>query len=122
MKFTRESASATTIRYVEKGRIVVGAETVTEDLLLFRDSIELGWNSDDKPELSVDSVRALLDRRPEIIIYGFGWETMLPPRDVVFELARHGVGFEAMTTPAACRTYNILLSEDRDVAAILRLT
>jgi len=122
MKFVRESASATTIRHIEKGRIVIGENTVTEDVLLFRDSIELGWSASDAADLGMDSVRALLDRGPEIILYGYGWEAALPPRDIVFELARRGVGFEAMTTPAACRTYNILLSEDRDVAAILRLT
>ena len=65
------------------------------------------------------TVRVLLDQGPEIILYGCGWETRLPPRDVVFALARQGIGFEAMTTPAACRTYNILLSEERDVAAVL---
>jgi uncharacterized protein len=37
----------------------------------------------------------------------------------MFALARKGIGFETMDTPAACRTFNILVSEGRDVAAVL---
>lgn len=121
MKFVREGISATTIRHIERGRLVVGDETVTENVVLFRETIERGWHDDTDAALSIDGIRSLVERRPEIILFGTGWETVLPPRDVVFELARRGIGFESMTTPAACRTYNILLSEDRDVAAILCL-
>jgi uncharacterized protein len=34
-------------------------------------------------------------------------------------LRGHGISVEAMATPAACRTYNVLLAEDRRVAAAL---
>ena len=61
----------------------------------------------------------VIAQAPEIILFGTGWNTVLPPRDVVFDLARKGIGFETMDTPAACRTFNILVSEDRDVAAVL---
>ena len=122
MKFVRETTSAVTIRHVEKGRIIVGDETVTEDVVLYRDEIERGWHGKSANDLSVDDVEPIIALRPEIILYGTGWKPVLPPRELTFALARQGIGFEVMDTPAACRTFNILVSEDRDVAAILRLT
>ena len=119
MKFQREANSAVTVRHVEKGMIRIGEETLTENVLLFRDSIVRGWSPKEDDDLREDDLADLIAKRPEIIIFGSGWRTRLPPRDLVFALARQGIGFETMNTPAACRTFNILVSEDRDVAAVL---
>jgi len=42
-----------------------------------------------------------------------------PNRNLVFDLAKKNIGIEAMTTIAASKTYNILISEGRDPVAIL---
>ena len=44
---------------------------------------------------------------------------MLPNTDLMTDLAIQGVGLEIMDTPAACRTYNLLVHEGRDVVAAL---
>lgn len=119
MKFVRESNSAVTVRHIEKGSIKVGAELITDNVILFRDSIQYGWSVDDPGALTENDFADLIAEQPEIVIFGTGWKTSLPPRELVFALARRGIGFETMDTPAACRTFNILVSEDRDVAAIL---
>lgn len=121
MKIVREASSAITIRQVEKGRIVVGDEALTENVILHRDTIERGWNTTEGSELSADDISSIIEMQPEIIVYGTGWKPALPPRELTFHLARQNIGFEVMDTPAACRTFNILINEDRDVAAILRL-
>jgi len=119
MKFTREALTAVTVRRVEPGMIRVGDRTVTENVILFRDTIRCGWTAGDRTELRESDLAELLDEKPEMIIFGTGWQPMLPPRELVFALARRGIGFETMDTPAACRTFNILVGEDRDVAAVL---
>ena len=121
MKFTRESHSAVTVRHVEKGEIRVGDDTITDDVLLFREHVT-HWSAADPQNITETDLQALIDEKPEIIIFGTGWTTRLPPRELVFALARKGIGFECMDTPAACRTFNILVSEDRDVAALLLLS
>ena len=63
----------------------------------------------------------LLERKPDVIIVGTGWTQVLPPRELVFALAKAGVGLEVMDTPAACRTFNILVAEDRRPGALLYL-
>lgn len=119
MKFTRESVTAVTVRHVSRGMLRVGEHTVTENVILFRGTIRLGWTPEDPADLRESDLAELIDEAPEMIIFGTGWQPVLPPRDIVFALARRGIGFETMDTPAACRTFNILVGEDRDVAAVL---
>lgn len=119
MKFTREARSSLTIRQVEKGRIKVGDDVITENVVLFRDSVRPGWQSNWISDLTAADFSSLIEERPELIVFGAGWQPALPPRELMFALARKGIGFEMMDTPAACRTFNILIAEDRDVAAVL---
>ncbi len=119
MSFTRDQISALTIHQVEPGAIRIGDETVTESVLIFRDEIQRDVSLQDVAALQEQDLDELLAKGPEIVILGTGWKTQRPPRDLVFAMARRGIGFECMDTPAACRTFNILLSEGRDAAAIL---
>ncbi|MGI9202977.1 MAG: Mth938-like domain-containing protein [Woeseiaceae bacterium] len=122
MKFVREANSAITVRHVEKGMLRIGNEEVSENVVLFRESIQRGFDAADVATLREEDFAELIAEGPEVVIFGTGWKTCLPPRELVFALARRGIGFECMDTPAACRTFNILLSEDRDVAAVLMVT
>ena len=54
--------------------------------------------------------------RVDLLFIGTGVETALLPDAVTSCLAVLGIGFEAMASPSACRTYNVLLSEGRRVA------
>ena len=60
---------------------------------------------------------ALLELAPEIILLGTGDTLRFPRPDLIRVLATASVGFEAMDTKAACRTYNILMAEGRQVVA-----
>ncbi|MCP4126357.1 MAG: hypothetical protein GY753_04760, partial [Gammaproteobacteria bacterium] len=59
---------------------------------------------------------------PQLVILGTGEEQQFPQPALYALLLNQGVGVEVMTTPAACRTYNILVSEGRRVAAALLLS
>ncbi|SPF80876.1 Mth938-like domain-containing protein [Pseudoprimorskyibacter insulae] len=52
----------------------------------------------------------------DVLFFGTGAETAYAPRALRDALEAAGIGVEAMNTPSACRTYNILLSEGRRVA------
>ena len=53
------------------------------------------------------------------MILGTGASQKFPPPATLRPLIEAGIGFEIMDTAAACRTYNILVAEDRNVAAAL---
>ncbi len=121
MKVAQDPVSAFTIRHVEHGAITIGDEVITENVVLLRDQILRGWSAKNPHELAIADLEDALAHQPELIIFGTGWQHRLPPRELVFALARRGIGLETMDTPAACRTFNILVSEDRNVAAVLIL-
>ena len=119
VNFTRDHSSPVTVRQVEPGAIKIGVETISENVVIFRDEIQRGISIGNVAALKEQALEHLLSKQPEIVIFGSGWKPRRPPRDLVFAMARRGIGFESMDTPAACRTFNILISEGRDVAAVL---
>ena len=56
---------------------------------------------------------------PQFLLLGTGAKQIFPPADVVKAFSDAGIGLDAMDTGAACRTYNILLAEQRPVTAAL---
>ena len=61
----------------------------------------------------------VLELQPELVLIGTGAkQAFLPPRQLMFFYSRN-VGVEVMTTDAACRTFNVLVSESRNVVAAL---
>ena len=58
---------------------------------------------------------------PEILLIGTGARHELPSAEAMGRLADLRFGVEVMSSDAACRTYNVLVAEDRRVAALLML-
>ena len=119
MNFNRDQMSPVSIRRFERGSVTIGQDVVTTNVAIFRDAIRRDIAIPDVGELHEDDLSAILEDTPEIVVLGTGWSARRPPRELVFAMARRGIGFEIMDTPAACRTFNILLSEGRDAAAVL---
>jgi uncharacterized protein len=67
-------------------------------------------------ESDFERLRAL---NPEVALLGTGSRQRFPHPRLSRALAEARIGLEVMTTPAACRTYNILMAEGRKVAAAL---
>ncbi|PRY26251.1 uncharacterized protein CLV78_101346 [Aliiruegeria haliotis] len=63
-------------------------------------------------------ILALVDKI-DFILLGTGAEIAHPPTAFRTALEEAGIGIEPMATPSACRTYNVLLSEGRRVAAVV---
>lgn len=68
-----------------------------------------------------DDIDVLLEigKDVDVIFFGTGDEIAHLPKDLKATLEHAGIGVEAMNSPAACRTYNVLVSEGRRVAAAL---
>jgi uncharacterized protein len=70
-------------------------------------------------DLSPRALEPVLALAPEIVLLATGGTQRFPEPDVIAHVYGRGVGFEAMDVGAACRTYNLLLTEDRRVALAL---
>jgi uncharacterized protein len=75
------------------------------------------WSPQGFETLTAAHVEALLALGCDIVILGTGATHRFPSPDVLRPLAAAGVGLEVMDTRAACRTYNILMAEGRQVVA-----
>ena len=121
MKFTRENPTTQTIRSVSEGQIRIADKVYDTTIALTLDDVIADWPAKQLEDLSEDDFKTLLATSPEIIVLGTGSRNVFPPRELVFAMARRGVGFEVMDTAAAARTFNVLASEGRSVAAVLYL-
>ena len=118
MKFTRETPATLTIHGVSDQEIRIGNAVYTNPIALTIDAVSDDWPARALADLVEDDFSRLLDDHPEIIVLGTGAAIQFPPRELVFAMARRGVGFEVMNTGAAARTFNVLASEGRRVAAV----
>ena len=66
--------------------------------------------------LRAEDFDQVLGQKPEVILLGTGARHRLVPPRLTASLARAGIALESMDTQAACRTYNILVSDGRQVA------
>ena len=73
------------------------------------------------PELTAEAAALLLAKTPEIIIIGTGPTQVFPEAARLRPLLEARIGVEIMSTPAACRTYNVLMGEGRRVLAAICL-
>ena len=69
--------------------------------------------------INPEDVTALLAHTPQIVLIGTGARLDFPPAAVLRPLIEARIGYEVMDTGAACRTYAILMAEDRRVVAAL---
>ena len=101
------------------GPFLIGDQTWSEAIALTADGVFDDWDEVPIAGLSKASLGPLLQLQPELIVVGTGSRQVLPDRELMFAMPRAGVGLELVDTPAAARTFNVLVSEDRDVAAVL---
>ena len=112
-------SSGVMIRKVENGEILIGSERYSDSLALTSERVVDEWSGAALAELAEAHLEGLLSTEPEMILLGTGSESLFAPRELTFALARRGVGLEAMSTPAAARTFNVLVGEGRRIAAVL---
>ena len=70
-------------------------------------------------DLSAATIERIRERSPDVVIMGTGSRHVFPSPELLAPLSRAGIGVEIMSTPAACRTWNILNAEGRKVVALL---
>jgi uncharacterized protein len=86
-------------------------------VLVFPDST-VPWNAAGACDVTLDSLAPVIEHGGvEILLLGLGRSTSAVPAALRSALRTAGIALETMDTGAACRTYNVLVAEDRRVAA-----
>jgi uncharacterized protein len=108
-----------TITGYGEGYVMVNRNRFERSLVVLPDRILVDWPATSFEALAPEHLAALVGLDREIILLGTGARLRFPRAEIMQSLIRSGVGVEVMDVQAACRTYNILLAEDRRVAAAL---
>lgn len=109
------------VRSYAAGEVRVGDTVLRRSCLISAAEIVADWRPQSIAELQMSDLDAVLALNPEIVILGAGARQRFPKAEWTAALLSRGIGCEVMDTGAACRTYNVLVSEDRKVVAALML-
>jgi len=97
------------------------AEKITHSVILSSHGDRIEWNAASFEDLGPEHFARLAQMNAEVVIFGSGDRIRFPRPGWVRPLAERGIGLETMDTAAACRTYNVLAQEGRQVAVALLL-
>ena len=73
------------------------------------------WQPQANSEFNPEHFLSFVEKTPEIVLLGTGKNLCFPPQDCLSVLQQQNIGYEVMDTAAACRTFNVLVAEGRDV-------
>lgn len=120
MRFQLETGGqANLIRTYAPGCIVVNQDTYTHSLIVLPGQVLADWPPQVFADFTTGHFEALAALGPEVVILGTGRRQQFPRAELLAPLIKAGIGWEVMDSGAACRTYNILMGEGRNVAAAL---
>ena len=119
MKFQPEKSDLPSIRGYGPGWVSIDGEKVTQSVVIGSRGQRLEWQCERFESLTASHFAQLADFAPELVIFGSGDHIRFPRPDWLEALYAKRIGLETMDTQAACRTYNILAGEGRDVLLAL---
>ncbi len=100
-----------------EGYVSVNTHHYRQPVVVMAEEVRTDWPATDFATLTAAHFEYFLELKPEVLLLGTGAKQQFARPELYRELVRARIGIEFMDTPAACRTYNILVAEDRKVIA-----
>ena len=107
------------INSYEQGSIQIGNKHFISSLIITPSIVINDWPPQTFKDIATHHLDQIIEMKPELILLGTGRKQHFPDPDLFLHIAKLNIGFEVMDTSAACRSYNILLQENRNIAAAL---
>ena len=117
MRFSQERIDGNSITAFARGQVTVNGEAITSSVVITPQHILHDWLPASFEDMEAAHLARFAQLDPEIILLGTGDTLRFPPAAWTAGYLAEGIGVEIMDTAAACRTYNVLLSEERRVVA-----
>ena len=114
VKFTLEPpAQANLIRGYSESELRIGEQRVQRSCLVTAERLITDWPPATFGELVPAHLEAIFALIPELVLLGTGPTQRFAPAEVRSEFARRRIGLEVMLLGAACRSFNVLVQEER---------
>ena len=121
MKLTQQSADGVNlIRRYGTDFIVIGEREIRSSCIVSANTLN-DWRPGSVPELTAESLVPIFALEPEVVVLATGPRQTFPRAALRAEFATRKIGLEVMEIGAACRTYNVLVGEERKVVAAIML-
>ncbi len=99
--------------------VMVNGERHERSIVVLAEEVRSDWVVAGFDELTEAHFAYFAALKPDVLLLGTGATQRFPHPRLYRALTDAGIGVECMDTPAACRTYNILVAEDRRVVAAI---
>lgn len=109
------------INAYQPGQVIINKQTYTNSIIITPEQLITDWAPQSFAEIAADNLKIILDMVPQLVIIGTGQQQHFLDQELLLPFLQQGIGIEIMNTDAACRTYNVLTSEGRNVVAALVL-
>jgi len=107
------------IRSYSNSEVRVGERVLLRSCIIAPDSVVADWRPARLSDLTGSDLEPLFATRPELVLLGTGDTHQFAPASIRGAFVKRGIALETMDLGAACRTYNILVQEERRVSAAL---
>jgi len=121
MKLQPDKSDTQSITGYGPGWVGVNGEKIIRSVIVSSKGDRIDWSAGRFEDLGPEHFAQLARLDAEVVIFGSGSRIRFPNAAWLQPLLARRVGIETMDTAAACRTYNILAQEGRNVAAALLL-
>jgi uncharacterized protein len=120
MKLTLEdNPRLNRIRSYSNTEVRVSDRVLNRSCIIAPDMVIPDWRPSNVSDLREDDLEVLLTTKPDLVLLGTGATHAFAPAPVRGAFVKRGIALETMDLGAACRTFNILVQEERRVCAAL---
>ena len=119
MQLDIDSTSSTQIKSYQAGTICINDTFYEDSIIITPQQVIAPWPPQSIEELTAEHLQGILQLSPELVIIGSGEKHKFLSATLLRPFIEQKIGVEIMNTPAACRTFNLLAAENRNVAAAI---
>ena len=119
MQINKETPDKNSIQSYGDQQIIINQEAYRNNLIISANQIITEWPVTSLSSLDKTALEPILALKPELVLIGHTQPGALPPIQVIEYLYQQRIGIECMLIGPACRTFNVLLSEQRVVVLAL---
>ena len=102
--------------------ITVNDNIYRQSLVMTASTMHCPWPVTSLQQLNPENLAPILESRPTVVLLGTGTQQLFPEPQIYALFGQQGIGLEVMDNGALCRTFNILVAEDREVTAAIILS
>lgn len=112
-----ETPAQNTIKSYDDSQVMINNTLYQDNFILSKETIISPWLIPSLNLLTIDDIKPIMELNPKVILIGHNSPGFQLPINIQQWLSTYQIGIESMMLGAACRTFNVLLAEDRHVVA-----